>query len=267
MPVLDISDRRGNWLPDTGWRTLAVVISPHDAEAHAACLAALGDQEKTRSAIIERLRESMFGIAVAGDLLLLIRALALAGKPASVERAVQLWMRRHARQKKLSGRGVPASRAAVRAAWSRWRPVSPLCAAVRFRVLAAATVASQTEPRLRSLAKLEANECLTRDDSILLRKDYQRQAEDFFTAFDPAHLPATLALAESFRAFGERHFSSVGRTRTARASRPTLDPAETWRVPPDLELPDRVPPLADPGLPAIAVEDLLKLGSLPADEP
>lgn len=227
-------------MPDAGERVLAAMAFPDDAEARAGWMAGLAHAAATRNharapARHKRLSKALFGMTVAGDLLILIRALALAGKPASLEVAARLWARSRALDKKFGGRPVPASRRAIMYAWSRFKPSAPLCAAGRFLMLADGK--GKTLPEQFAL---------------------------FLNAFlDPARLPSTLLLAEYFREFGERHHPLVGRTRTGAALRPVLDPATCWRPPGDLSLPLEV---GGNGQPPTRIEDLLALGIFPADE-
>lgn len=211
VPMLEITDGRGNLLPNAGKLVLATMFFPHDAKARGVYAEALVAGTATHIG----LRNPKFGMAVAGDLLMILWELKHMEKPDSLRKAVEVWSGRRRGDLKDGGRGgpIPVSRSVILQAWSRYKGVSPLCAAGHLHVHA---------------AKLDP-------------ADYQRQWGAFLDAFaNSANLLSTLAVAEAFRDFGEEHFPPWGRSRTGLALKPTLDPATTWRTPPDLKLPEMV---------------------------
>jgi hypothetical protein len=151
--------------------------------------------------------ESGYGVAVAGDLLLgIINALFRSPKDASLARAIRAWSEDQARGKTSDGRPVPASERSLHAAWKLFKPVAHLCAAW------------QLHQDLGAASKIDPS----------------------------ADLLNFLAAAEALRIQGEMHHPPAGRTGSKPAKFTTLDPQQTWHLPPDLKLPTiylRVPPL------------------------
>ena len=228
-PILEIADGRGRLVATAPLTVLATMCHPENPEARARftestvakallesgarlsrTFANLAAQRAAEfKSIADNGVDSGYGIAVAGDLLLLIVSASLhSPKDASLERAVRVWAADQARGKTFSGRRVAASRRSILAAWTRFKPVAHLCAALR-------------------LSEHGLPGC---NPAIL------------------AELPVFLAIAEILRHLGERHHPPAGRTGTKPAIDSTLDPETTWRTPLDLVLPGvtlGIPPLTE----------------------
>jgi hypothetical protein len=143
-------------------------------------------------AALKRLDASAYGLAVTGELLLLIfSAATYSPRNASLERAIRVWSEDQALGKTAEGRKVAASPRSIKAAWSRFKPVAHLCAA--FQLL--------------------RNED---ENSVLLPVDNEQ-------------LPRFLASSEALRHFAEQHHPPSGRAGTRPAHSTTLDPESTWR--------------------------------------
>jgi hypothetical protein len=230
--ILQISDGHGGLLWYAPFRVLALLLHPDDEcameklfEAMAAlAMIELGDgrretaEHAARATFeMDRARDSGYGITVAGDLLLLVLNLVFVSpREASIARAVSIWSAAHARAKNYQGNIVAASRAAIMAAWSRFKPIAHLCAAFQ-------------------IAKDQAE---SPPDDIPVPTFCNTTEE----------LLQFLGVAEALRYEGERHSPLIGRGNAKGSSVPTLDPASSWRTPPDLVLPNislGVPPLTD----------------------
>jgi hypothetical protein len=228
-PVLDITDGRGNLLPDAIFRVLATMFHPQDPEERSRCIETLairarfeagGSLSPNPSAVsdaigeqaeraMQRLAEGAYGASVAGDLLLLIlNAAAHSPKDASLARAMRVWCQDQARGRTHRGAAVAASERSLRVAWIRHKPVAHFCAAWQ------------------------------------LHRDFGEDSK-----IDPLrNLPNFLAVAEALRIQGELHHPPTGRTGSKAGKFTTLDPRQTWHLPSDLKLPDiylKIPPLTE----------------------
>jgi len=157
----------------------------------------LKSPEETES-LMDSAAESGYGVAVTGDLLLgIVNALFQSPGDASLARAIRAWCEDQARNETNEGRPVPASERSVRAAWARFKPVAHLCAAWR----------------------------LHQDSGPASKIDPAKDLLNF------------LAAAEALRIQGELHHPPIGRTASKPSKFTTLDPQQTWHLPPDLKLP------------------------------
>ncbi|MGD0074356.1 MAG: hypothetical protein ABSD31_08415 [Candidatus Binataceae bacterium] len=235
--ILDITDGKGNLVWDSPFRVLATMCHPDDSGERLRCLETLealtlievsqtevsqdvprallaqaADYARNAKAQIEKATDSAYGLTIAGDLLLLVVTAALrAPEHASLARAIRVLTEDQARGRTHGGRKVAASPRSVRDAWSRFKSVAHLCAAWRLY--------GDGGPGLEQLAPIS-------NDT----------------------LPNFLAAAEIFRSLGEAHHAPSGCKGTKFYRESLLSPAETWKVPPDLILPELslgVPPLTD----------------------
>lgn len=228
-PVLEITDGRGLLLTTAPVIVLATMCHPENPEARARFVESTAakvlldngarlSRKRTYQAaqlaakfesVADNGAESGYGIAVAGDLLsLIVRASLHSPKDASLERAVRLWAADQARGTTGDGCRVAASRRSILAAWTKFKPVAHMCAALR-------------------LSQRGLPGC---NPAIL------------------AEMPVFLAVAETFRLLGVSHHPPAGRTGSKPAINSTLDPETTWRMPSDLVLPKAkldVPPLTE----------------------
>jgi hypothetical protein len=232
-PVLEITDGNGQLLWDASFRVLATMFHPDDPAARdqyiELCLARtvldaasseptpqeliLQASERVASmdVVLKRADKSAYGVAVTGDLLLTIISAAFwLRRHASLERAVRAWCQDQVRGKTGEGRGVAASARAVKASWSKFKPVAHLCAAFQIS---------------RDLG----------ENSPLM-------------PVDNVGLATFLAVAETLRKAGEAHHPPVGRACSKPGATTTLDPQSTWHLPANIVLPKvsfQIPPPPD----------------------
>ncbi len=230
--ILNISDGHGNLVCDASFRVLATMFHPNDSEArrlYVETMVALtllevsqevpksqlvraAEYARNAEAQIEKATDSAYGMAVAGDLLLLvINAALVAPEHATLARAIRVWTEDQANGRTPEGCKVAASPRSVKEAWSRFKLVAHLCAAWR------------------------------------ISNDQVPGSEQLSPASNDT-LPNFLAAAEMFRIFGEAHHAPSGRKGTKLYRDSLLDPDETWKVPSDLVLPElqlKIPPLTE----------------------
>jgi hypothetical protein len=150
-PVLEITDGHGKLLPFANCQVLATMLHPDDPKARerlVRSVVARGAIEigvslprklwrlaTERSVQTDSLMDvaaagGAYGMAVAGDLLMMIFSAALyCPENASLARAVRVWCEDKANGRTHGGGRVAASPRAVVAAWARFKPVAHLCAA------------------------------------------------------------------------------------------------------------------------------------------
>ncbi len=224
-PLLEIADGHGKLLLDAPLRVQAVMFHPEDQEARdeltevlsakvvleaARCsrvsrkmILASSERISREPAALERLDASAYGLAVTGELLLMVISAAIySPRNASLKRAIRVWSEDQARGKTAEGRKVAASPRSIKAAWSRFKSVAHLCGAFQL------------------LRNIDENSP--------------------FLPIDSEQLLRFLAISEKLRRFAEQHHPPSGRAGTRPSHATTLDPELTWRPPSDLVLP-RVP--------------------------
>jgi len=143
--------------------------------------------------------DSAYGVAVTGDLLLLvINAAMYSPKDASLARVIRVWGEDQALGKTGGGHSVAASPRSIKAAWARFKTVAHLCGAWRLFLNGEIT---------------DSNPC------------------------DPDELTNFLAVAETLCILGEYHHPPSGRTGSKKYQASILNPEATWKIPDDLTLP------------------------------
>jgi hypothetical protein len=221
-PVLEITDGNGQLLSDAPFRVLATMFHPNDSAARdqftqlflARTVLDAASSEPTpqelilqaservasMDVVLKRADASAYGVAVTGDLLLtIISAAFYVPRHASLERAIRAWCQDQVRGKTGEGRGVAASTRAVKASWSKFKPVAHLCAAFQI------------------------NRDLGENSSLM--------------PVDNVGLATFLAVAETLRNLGEAHHPPVGRACSKLGATTTLDPQSTWHLPANIVLP------------------------------
>ncbi len=227
MPVLNITER-GHLLPLAPYAVLAALVWPQSKDdskrvafvrAHRAQLIVHIERQHhpdVRGMIVDAFAEiyreipteRRFGIATSGQILQRVWQLAAsAPERASVNKAigdlVAFDARLQVEARKAGERPVRRgyNRSRLMAVWSEWRPSAHLATAfvdwLRDRPLARSRI----------------------------------------SPLNPTTLVHFLARAELYRQFGEQHVAPHARKFHGPLTKPLLDPAETWRLPPDLILP------------------------------
>lgn len=146
---------------------------------------------------------------------------------ASVAKAVRILEWRYTQE------DSPASPASIKAAWSKYKYLSPFVVGFFNETERAAPIVSGMPQFWDVEGGLERDLKIKPEGMKAYLLDLEQEHPGFDRYF--THVtPYVMATAEKYRIAGEKHYASGQEVR----QRPLLDPAKTWRVPEGFDLPE-----------------------------
>jgi len=169
----------------------------------------------------------VYGLITSGHILAYVLRLGrYNSRIASVESAVRILEQRYTQE------GSPASPASIKAAWSKYKSLSPF-------VIGFFAEGKRAEPIVSRMPQFwDTSDGLKRDVQINPHgiQDYLREATSenpIFNRYFTEVAPYAMAMAEKYRLAGQEHFAPGQEAR----NKPLLDPEKTWRLPEGFKLP------------------------------